>query len=472
MANISRDTFNKMKHYVSVRLQQGVPLVDADWNEMEDIRRFELQAFLKWFIGDGVPVGNDGFRIVGIDGQIVLTSKKIEIEIDLNLSTAAETLGFYSTNCRAARWAPPSAQLLGKNPGPFSGLVAKTLVIKTHNPRESEWSTDTVEFQQSDFHDSNQASAAEVVAAINRASHLKATVGEQNDFTIQGGDGASEGAGRCLVEGWDVINESNLNYSHQRLYENEALANKWNVDLLPKLADPQDNRTDLVYLDVWEREVDQHEDAELENPKIGVPTCVRIKREWVVRVLENCHDQRQVPKDIRKEGHAYYPLAWKTGQEIVDLRRTGLTLSNLCPGWVLLPFLPKPGVAFQNSKHPFSLGIYNATCGQDGAQGSMEIPIPPGCKRINCFRIAGKRNDDNITVTLHRVNFLVDDVTATPILEMEIKSKGENKPFNEILDSASFKYTNLDPKESALAVQVEASNIADIWSIGVEFMAE
>ena len=54
MGNFSRDTFNSLKHYVSVRLQQGVPIVDADWNEMDDIRRYELRAFLKWFVGDGV----------------------------------------------------------------------------------------------------------------------------------------------------------------------------------------------------------------------------------------------------------------------------------------------------------------------------------------------------------------------------------------------------------------------------------
>src|SRR5712691_11860540 len=63
MAVISTNTFDPLRRYVSVRLAQGVPLVDADWNEKEDIRRFELRAFLKWFVGDGVPQGNDGFRI-------------------------------------------------------------------------------------------------------------------------------------------------------------------------------------------------------------------------------------------------------------------------------------------------------------------------------------------------------------------------------------------------------------------------
>ncbi|KUJ69075.1 hypothetical protein ACZ90_14640 [Streptomyces albus subsp. albus] len=65
MAVISKSTFDPMHRFVRVRLQQGVPIVDADVNEREDIQKFELRAFLKWFVGDGVPEGNDGFRIVG-----------------------------------------------------------------------------------------------------------------------------------------------------------------------------------------------------------------------------------------------------------------------------------------------------------------------------------------------------------------------------------------------------------------------
>ena len=47
MGNYSRNTFNKLKHYVGVRLQQGVPLVDADWNEKEDIQKHQLRDLIK-----------------------------------------------------------------------------------------------------------------------------------------------------------------------------------------------------------------------------------------------------------------------------------------------------------------------------------------------------------------------------------------------------------------------------------------
>lgn len=65
MATITPDRFDPLKRYIGVRLQQGVPIVDADWNELQDVRKFEVQAFLKWYVKDGVPDRNDGFRIVG-----------------------------------------------------------------------------------------------------------------------------------------------------------------------------------------------------------------------------------------------------------------------------------------------------------------------------------------------------------------------------------------------------------------------
>lgn len=51
------------KHYVSIRLQQGVPLLDADWNEQDDIRRIELETMLVRAIGNGAPAGSNGFQI-------------------------------------------------------------------------------------------------------------------------------------------------------------------------------------------------------------------------------------------------------------------------------------------------------------------------------------------------------------------------------------------------------------------------
>ena len=81
MANYSRDSFQATnntlgellglvpggapggRNYVSVRLQQAVPVVDADWNEEGDIRRREMELVLVRAIGNGVPAASDGFSI-------------------------------------------------------------------------------------------------------------------------------------------------------------------------------------------------------------------------------------------------------------------------------------------------------------------------------------------------------------------------------------------------------------------------
>jgi hypothetical protein len=63
MAVITASTFDPLKTRCNVRLQQGVPIVDADWNELDDVRKFEMRAYLKWFVGDGIPSGSDSYRI-------------------------------------------------------------------------------------------------------------------------------------------------------------------------------------------------------------------------------------------------------------------------------------------------------------------------------------------------------------------------------------------------------------------------
>ncbi|NIO87508.1 MAG: hypothetical protein GTN53_43345, partial [Candidatus Aminicenantes bacterium] len=93
-----------------------------------------------------------------------------------------------------------------------------------------------------------------------------------------------------------------------------------NVKKLEPLSPPTDGeRIDMVYLDVWEREVDAYEDDKLINEDIGIETCVRLKREWVVRVAENLSDEGGLKEHIKNEylkddlifppDHVYYPLA-------------------------------------------------------------------------------------------------------------------------------------------------------------------
>src|SRR5215470_4107226 len=66
MAVIGTSACDRVRVRCNVRLRQGVPVIDADWNELDDIRKFEMRAYLKWFVGDGIPDGSDAFKIVAI----------------------------------------------------------------------------------------------------------------------------------------------------------------------------------------------------------------------------------------------------------------------------------------------------------------------------------------------------------------------------------------------------------------------
>lgn len=224
MGNYSRDTFkltNVMhqlltgatvtdpQHYVGVRLQQGVPMLDADWNELEDIRRMELLVMIRYFIGNGVPAGNQGFQISSSGGD--------------------------------------------------------------------------------------------------------------NNFSI--------GAGIILSDGFLAINSSFTTYQTQ---SNTARLN------LPALTTPASDRTDSVYLDIWEEEVTGSSggDSRLIDSRIGIETAVRVKREWAVRVQQNASDLSSI---VRQQGHRYLSLARLdrrtavaaiTSDMIIDLRKIGITLAE------------------------------------------------------------------------------------------------------------------------------------------------
>src|SRR5215207_4039206 len=154
-----------MKHYVGVRLQQGVPIVDADWNELEDIRRYELQAFLKWFVGDGVPAGNDGFRIKAMSGGGVGTIRlassaagpgRSSVTVDVGASTAAAVLGFTASNRTTARSGSSPAQLTGDAAQPFALTAGMTLVVSANGA-----AAETVAFSAGAFSNIAAATAAE-----------------------------------------------------------------------------------------------------------------------------------------------------------------------------------------------------------------------------------------------------------------------------------------------------------------------
>lgn len=213
MAVISPDTFDPLNRYVGVRLQQGVPIVDADENEREDIRQFELRAYLRWFVGDGIPEGNDGFRIE-ISGASMINNFII----------------------RAGMPVAPAG----------TGNLERGLSY----------------------------------------------------------------VGRCLVDGLDVIIESDLNFTAQPLHNSQAgaavLAAARGVPVIATV--PNVAGTVTVYLDVWRRLLTPAERPSLVHPGLGTESCARFVREWVIRVRDGLNIPRPGDADFIP-GHSYYALA-------------------------------------------------------------------------------------------------------------------------------------------------------------------
>lgn len=355
MGNFSRDPSDRLtdsiaKHYVGVRMQQGVPLLDTDWNELEDLRKHELESLMKQFIGDGVPAGNDGFRIEALAGggvgTIVLQSTipaegPSSLEIDFSNPTAASALGFLPGKSFSQRLGSSPARLTGNAAEPFELADGMAFTVVANGE-----AGEMVTFVEADFADISQATATEVVAAINAVlTRASAEVGAGNDFIIRGGAGSLENAGRLLVGGREVLNEADLVYTSQPLFENSDLAAQWGVDIIEDLKElAGTDRTDLVYIDVWEREVGPEEDDALILPEVGIETTVRLKREWAIRVAEDATDLSGI---TQISGHQYLPLARldRKGadgeripeERITDLRKRQLTLADV----VVSPILVK-----------------------------------------------------------------------------------------------------------------------------------
>lgn len=346
MAAISPDNFDPLRRYIDVRLQMGVPLVDRDWNELTDMRRFELRALLKWFVGNGVPAGSSAFLIEGqgaVDDFVIRAGASV-----------------------------PAAALL-------SGLP-------------------------------DQRSRNIVIAL---------------------------GAGRCLVDGLEVLLEQDVNFAQQPLHVSQpgsaALAASLHV---PRVQMPAPAAgTVVAYLDVWEHAVVPNDDPDnMILPDLGIESCARIKREWVVRVRTGT----SIPAPGNSDyliGHSYSALATivrRVGNgavqaaDVTDIRQTRLTLAELerrmrvLEDLVLVPafnpspnqFTPKVGTSGVNVTlfgRNFNVATPAVRFGNVVAtivgtptvtQIMAQVPnIPPGPVKITVITSGGMdTSDDDFTV--------------------------------------------------------------------------
>ncbi len=300
MGNFSRNTFNPSNNYVGVRLQQGVPLVDADWNELNDVVRYELYDALKAIFGESA---REGLEIE----QIVLGSR-------------------------------------------------------------------------------------------------------QNNFIIR--------SGSAIIKGRLVRFEESFLAYIQQPWKNPVRASQVGIEPIADLTTPVEaNRIDLVYLDVWEREVTSQEDENIVNPNIGIETSVRLKREVAIRVLEGVTTTIPAPPP-EPSGHFYMPLAF--------LRRPAdepniliEQVSNIRPNFfalkgvrevafppIFLPFRER-GITYSEwittTPEDSSSIIFARTLAPAPTSGIMPISVPDGAK-LTHMKCSGRIESlGTLRITLSRI---------------------------------------------------------------------
>jgi len=159
--------------------------------------------------------------------------------------------------------------------------------------------------------------------------------------------------------------------------------------------------------------------------------------------------------------------------------RTLLALRGSSVGWVRLPFKPLrmealrvgeklvPPKAWDPSIE-FIIDVGSAYCGDKGARGTMQIPIPPGASRVTYLRIcgtthrrlelewvrAGWKSDENKGEYKTLVKRVLDRAAEREHFDENVEVNGD---LQQLTDSHS------------LAISVAAEGTTTIWLVAARF---
>ena len=150
--------------------------------------------------------------------------------------------------------------------------------------------------------------------------------------------------------------------------------------------------------------------------------------------------------------------------------------AGLRRGWVRLPFKPFP----MEETKPFRIGPTEARSTDEGASGSMAVPVPPGATRLLRFRLAGEKNEGAIKIEFFRCGWdaAENDHEKSNVLILDFDPKTSSATNVEYTPSSkvagAFKLTAplegaLDPEHHALSVVITVTKKTSISLVAVEF---
>jgi hypothetical protein len=242
--DITRTTFNPLKHYSAVRQQQGRVSVDADWNEQSDITAHRLCRETADAIGrTGAPRDSAGFQIVPLTVAVPSTTPH---SVDLALSPGRMYVD--GMLCELESSFIPIVSISG------TGVVQlSTVVVDGLELANNQW----VEVSATDSTAPNPVQAQ--IQLANVAAQTLTLVGDISGFAGKSGP------------------------QLRRITTYKTQPDSLSAAPLPA------NGLALAYLDVWERPITALEDSAIRDPALGPAsgpdTTTRTKTVWQVKFL-------------------------------------------------------------------------------------------------------------------------------------------------------------------------------------------
>jgi len=240
--NVSRNTFDVTKEYQRVSIQQGVPVMDADLNELQDNLRIWIQLLSEYFIGT-FRVGT-GF---GFGSAAVPTNQNFNI---------------------GAGWAMVEGAMISTTkadpPADVEYIDDENYIVEG-TVTGIDGATNKITDVQQKF----QAFMDLVATANHGACYVLMTSGAEsgNTFDITGYTSTT----LTLGAGIGAIGVG------------DTFIVKPPVLTVPG-AFPQ---TDTGYIMAWWEDIAEEEDSAITDPFSGIETAHRSKLRWTVRVIEN-----------------------------------------------------------------------------------------------------------------------------------------------------------------------------------------
>lgn len=249
--DFSRDTFDPLKHFRRVFMQQGRVQLDADWNEQTSILLHYLRTLAADLIGpQGGPAGAVGFVI----GPVPFPSP---VQNDFRIG-----LGHYYVDgilCEA-----DSTPVAISIPPAFQG---SSVTVQSVTVRVDHWTLDGLPFQDNQFVEVFNDVQLPNVSPVFSPTVVQITNPQQAQLTL-----TLKGALANLSSATNPKLRRVITYLTQPDYP------------IPPDETLAANHTYLIYLDVWERHITYVEDDSIREVALGgSDTASRAKVVWQVK---------------------------------------------------------------------------------------------------------------------------------------------------------------------------------------------